>query len=74
MKHRSPSELARHRQRILTSGLICMTYLAGCASPSVRGELQQDVVTVALSDSAFATVHLGALPKPFVFPLYGPGA
>lgn len=46
---------------------------AGAATPHVAARIDGDVVHVTVGGEPFASVHTAALPRPFVFPLLGPG-
>ena len=43
-----------------------------CRTPSVAAVTEGDRVHVTAAGRPFATVHAGARPRPFVFPLFGP--
>ncbi len=54
-------------------GLAIAATLAGCAAApdAIAVRLEDAVATVTVDGKAFATVHTGAEPRPFVFPLIG---
>lgn len=56
-------------------GLLSFAILAACATAprGVHLTRHADVVDVTLDGQPFATVHCAAEPRPFVFPLLGPG-
>jgi hypothetical protein len=45
----------------------------GCTSARVVAEVDGEVVRVTLDGAPFANVHHGALPRPYVVPIHGPG-
>ena len=47
-------------------------FAGACASPDVVARLHDDVVAVTVRDRPFAAVHIGAGPRPYVWPLFGP--
>ncbi len=46
---------------------------AACAGPRVGAHRERDVVHVTIAGERFASVHTAAEPRPYVFPLLGPG-
>ncbi|MEO6597232.1 MAG: DUF6807 family protein, partial [Planctomycetota bacterium] len=48
--------------------------IASCTSPSAHAVLAGDTVCVTLGGEPFADVNYRAEPRPFVFPLLGPGS
>jgi len=44
-----------------------------CGGTGPRATYEADVLHVSLGDEPFAVVHAGAIPRPFVHPLLGPG-
>jgi hypothetical protein len=47
--------------------------LAACATPGIVARVDTDIAHVTLDGAPFASVHLAAQPRPFVFPVIGPG-
>ena len=47
--------------------------LAACAGPGIAARVDGEVAHVTLDGEPFASVHLAAQPRPFVFPVFGPG-
>src|SRR5678816_1411505 len=50
----------------------CLLLAAGCTAPMMQARSEGDTVHVTWRGAPFATVHAGAQPRPFVFPLVGP--
>ncbi|MFY9343836.1 MAG: PmoA family protein [Planctomycetota bacterium] len=53
--------------------VVAVTLLCACASPRVDTQRDGDAVHVWIDGQPFGTVHCGASPRPFVFPVIGPG-
>lgn len=56
-----------------TSLLIVAACTAGCSTSPVLLTADGDLVVVTLDGAPFAAVHTAAEPRPFVFPVLGPG-
>lgn len=48
--------------------------LSGCAGSPLTISVAGDVIEVLSHGEPFATVHVDAQPRPYVWPLYGPGS
>lgn len=53
--------------------VLAFALTAACAGPSVAGRIDGDAVAITVRGAPFATVQTAAEPRPFVFPLLGPG-
>lgn len=52
---------------------IALSGMFGCATAHVVATVDGEVVHVMLDGAPFATVQHGATPRPYVFPIHGPG-
>ncbi len=60
-------------RRLSGLGLSAATLLFSCASAAAPAVDSSPEVVVTLGGAPFATVHVRAEPRPFVYPLIGPG-
>ncbi|MFT7670129.1 MAG: hypothetical protein ACI8X5_002836 [Planctomycetota bacterium] len=65
--------MQRANRRLSGLGLSAATLLFSCASASTLGDDSSREVEVTLGGVSFATVHMRAEPRPYVYPLIGPG-
>lgn len=70
MKFQSDTRAAGRQVLIRMSALVCGLFLTNCAGSNNQTLMDRDELTVILGGVPFATVHMGASPKPFVYPLY----
>jgi Methane oxygenase PmoA len=52
---------------------IALSGVLGCTTARVVATVDGEVVHVTLDGEPFASVHHGATPRPYVFPIHGPG-
>jgi hypothetical protein len=53
--------------------LSCLLVFAACAGPRVRAHREGDLVHVTIAGEPFVSWHTAAEPRPFLFPVFGPG-
>ncbi|HEX6813552.1 MAG TPA: PmoA family protein [Planctomycetota bacterium] len=64
---------ASRRALVRGAGLAAALFaLAACAAPGITARLEHDVAHVTIGGAPFASVHLAAQPRPYVFPILGP--
>lgn len=52
---------------------IALSFALGCTTPRVATTIEGEVVRVTLAGEPFASVHHAVTPRPYVFPIHGPG-
>lgn len=52
---------------------LLLVLAAACTTSGIQSRVEGDIVLVTLDGAPFASVHRAAEPRPFVFPIHGPG-